>query len=308
MLRKIAIIGANGFVGRHLVEAVCHQGTEVVGVVRSHSGAAVVRSQGGNPLLLADLDRGAMEALVPALVNSDALVYTASVSATGRVADRTDPAGLANVLAACREAGVPKIVFFSGLGVAHYGMNRHCTNPYFLAKLAGEVTLFRSDLAITAFRPSYIVGAGDEFLTSLIARIAADSFIEIPGDGQYRLQPVSIRDTVRAVLSAIDRSLTWPSVVDLVGPEILSYRALIERIAATMGRPIRIHERAVEEAVALAQATGYFGLRAHDLDCLLCDEVSDSSAVEVLVGGRLESLSSMIETTISALRPAKPEA
>ena len=304
MQPKVAIIGANGFVGRQLVELLARRGRPALGVVRSDEGARVVLERGGIPFQVQDLQESSIRSLVPALEGCAGLVYTASVSAAAGAPDRTDPSGLVNVLGACRAAGVPRFVFLSGLGIAHYGMNPHCTNPYFLAKMAGEVALFRSDLGVAVFRPSYIFGVGDEFLSPLIRRVARERAIEIPGRGDYRLQPISVADTARAILGAIDdRARTSPRVIDLVGPEVLSYRALVSRIASLMGRPFEIRERPVEEAEAQARATGYFGLRAHDLACLLCDEISDPASVVSLIGGLLETVDVMLERTIANLPP-----
>lgn len=305
MMGRIAIIGANGFVGRHLTERLAILGRPVLGVVRSSHGARVVRERGGVPFQVRDLDRPSTRTLVPALADCAGLVYTASVSSGAEGSNRTDPSGLLNVVEACREAGVPAIVFLSGLGIAHYGMNPHCTNPYFLAKMAGEVALFRSDRAITVFRPSYIFGAGDEFLSPLLRRMAGDSTVEIPGDGTYRLQPVSVQDASRAILAAIDAAGTSPRVVDLVGPEILSYRSLVGRAASLLERRVETRERPLGEALAQARESDYFGLRAHDLACLLCDEVSDPRPLEALIGGALETVDEMIGRTLSALRPAE---
>jgi NADH dehydrogenase len=181
-------------------------------------------------------------------------------------------------------------------------MNPHCTNPYFLAKMAGEVALFRSGLAVTVLRPSYIFGAGDEFLSPLIRRMLAETVVEIPGRGDYRLQPISVEDAARAIRGALDGAPASSSrVVDLVGPEIVSYRTLVERIASIMGRRVEIRERPVGEALAQARATGYFGLRPHDLACLLCDEVSDHAPVEALVGRPLETLDHMLERAIATV-------
>ncbi len=306
MQPKVAIIGANGFVGRHLVELLARRGRPALGVVRSEEGARVVQERGGIPFRVQDLQEPSTRSLVSALEGCAGLVYTASVSAAAGAADRTDPSGLQNVLDACRAAGVPKFVFLSGLGIAHYGMNPHCTNPYFLGKMAGEVALFRSDLGVAVFRPSYIFGAGDEFLSPLIRRMARESVLEIPGRGDYRLQPISVADTTRAILGAIDvREPSSHRVIDLVGPEALSYRALISRIASLLGRAVAIRERPVEEAEAAARANGYFGLRAHDLACLLCDEVSDPAAVTALIGEPLETVDAMVKRTIAGLLPSE---
>jgi NADH dehydrogenase len=308
MLRKIAIVGANGFVGRHVVILAGEQGVTTLGVVRSEAGAEIARSLGALPFQIDGLTRAATQSLAASLKGCDGLVYLASVSEGPQGVDRTDPSGLVNVLDACREAGVPRVVFFSGLGVARYGMNPHCTNPYFLAKMAGEVALFRSGLFATVFRPSYIFGAGDEFLSPLSIRVGADPVIEIPGRGDYRLQPISVQDTARAVLGALQQDRTGTRVIDLVGPEILSYRALVLRLASAMGRLVEIRERPLEEALAQARASQYFGLRPFDLACLLCDEVSDSRPVEALLGTELDSLDALIATTLSGLRESETPA
>ena len=301
MPRKIAIVGANGFVGRHVLELLVQRGIEAVGIVRSEAGARVVERLGGRAIRIADLGKGSVDALIPSLRGCEGLVYTASVSPGPDASDRTDPQGLSNVIGACQTASVPSLVFLSGLGIAHYGMNPHCTNPYFLAKMAGEVALFRSSLTATVFRPSYIFGAGDEFLTPHIQRLATSAAIEIPGDGSYRLQPVSVRDTARAILGAISRPDAGPRVVDLVGPEVISYRELLLRMMEIMGRRVTLVERPVDEALAQARASRYFGMRPHDLACLLCDEVGDSRGVESLVEGSLSPLGIVLAETLAEL-------
>lgn len=303
MQRRIAIVGANGFVGRNLLSHAVSQGVDVMGVVRSEKGADVVRQLGGQPSLVPDLGAESTRALPGALEGCSGLVYTASVSAGAKSADRTDPEGVRNVLEACRRASVPRVVFFSGLGIARYGVNVHCTNPYFLAKMAGEVELFRSSLAAFVFRPSYIFGPGDEFLAPLMRRAVGSTEVEIPGDGAYRLQPISVRDTARAILAALGSAQTSPRVVDLVGPEVVSYRDLIGRLGPILNRSLAIRERPLDEALALARRSSYFGLKAHDLACLLCDEVADPGPVEGLVGAPLESLELMMAQARDALSP-----
>jgi nucleoside-diphosphate-sugar epimerase len=297
MLRKIAIVGANGFVGRHLVELAARHRIEVIGIVRSQAGAGLVREMGGQPALVNGLTADALEALVPRLAGCDGLVYTASVS-NGLSGDKTDPSGLTSTIALCLSAGVPRFVFLSGLGTAHYGMNPHCTNSYFLSKLAGEVSLFRSTVKAVVLRPSYIFGTGDEFLTPLIRRMRSSEVIEIPGDGRYRMQPISVQDAASVILGSLASDAPGPAVVDLVGPEPISYRALIDRVATCMKRSIDVRERPIEEALVIARNGDYFGLRAHDLACLLCDEISDSGPARSLSGREFESLDAMIGAVV----------
>jgi len=61
--RRLAVTGANGFVGRQVVAAARTAGWAVTGVVRSADGAAVVERAGGTPALVADLDADALAAV-----------------------------------------------------------------------------------------------------------------------------------------------------------------------------------------------------------------------------------------------------
>jgi nucleoside-diphosphate-sugar epimerase len=294
---RIAITGANGFVGSELVRRASAAGWEAVGVVRSQEGAEVVRAAGGRPVTTAlsgpDLPR--------ALAGAHAVVHLAQIGSPkpGQTLDAVNVGGTRLVLEAARAAGVPRLVYFSGLGVARYGLAPRCTNDYFLSKLSAEVLLYSSDRQVVAFRPSYIVGPGDGLVRRLLADLAQGR-VEWPGDGGYRLQPVAVADAAAAVLAAAtlpassDRR-TRHRVVDLVGPERIAYRDFVPRLAAAaraQGRPadFEVHPVPVEEADRLAAAGGYRGMPPDELDCLLCDEVSDPGPLAVLLGRPLTAL------------------
>ena len=303
MPRRIGIIGANGFVGRQVALEARVRGVEVIGAVRSQEAARAVAELGAAPLFLESLEPETVPALAAAFAGCEAVVYTAAVAARVGAEDRTDPQGLLNVMIAAQRAGVEKLLFFSGLGVSQYGLTQHCTNKYFLAKLSGEVALFRSGLRAVVFRPSYIFGApGEQFLGPLMRRMLTDPEIEIPGDGSYRMQPISVQDAAWAVLAAIDSRHESPTVFDLVGPDIVSYRSLIERVFIGLERTLPIRERPVAEALLIARTSSYFGLRSHDLACLLCDEVSDPRPIAALIGKPLEPLEVMVSRGVAALR------
>ena len=173
---------------------------------------------------------------------------------------------------------MPRVVFFSGLGVARYGMSLRCSNGYFLSKLAAETILFRSGLDGVVFRPSFVVGPGDAFVPATLRALEGGE-VERPGDGLYRMQPIAVADAALAVLAAIERPPdAFPTVFDLVGPEAVPYAALLERLvraARALGRDVslRVREVPIDEAERRSRAGGYQGMLPDELDCLLCDEV-----------------------------------
>jgi len=300
----IAVTGASGFVGRHLVRLASSGGRDVVGLVRSASGEEAVARAGGRPVRGLERD----ETLARALEGSRAVVHLAQIGAErgGESYEAVNIGLTGRVLEAARRAGVPRVVAFSGLGVARYGMSRRCTNRYFLSKLAAEALLLRSDLEAIVFRPSYIVGQGNGLVAALLDAMGRGQ-VERPGDGAYRLQPIAVSDAVAAVLAAVDRPPgAFPLVFDLVGPEALSYTVFLERLASAaraIGRPaeLRVREVPLGEAERLAREGGFQGMGPDELDCLLCDEVSDASPLVALLGRALVPLD---EALTSAVRPA----
>jgi NADH dehydrogenase len=299
----LAVTGAGGFVGRHLTAAAVAAGWGVVGVVRSEPAATRVREAGGRPVL-AGLEPAALAA---AFRGAQAVVHLAQVGAErgGATYEAVNLGGTRAVVEAARRAGVGRIVFLSGLGVARYGMERRCSNPYFLSKLACELELFRSGLTVAVFRPSYVLGPGGELVSGLLRELAAGE-VEVIGNGGYRMQPIAVGDAAALVLAAAQAGGT--AVFDLVGPEPVSYRGFVDRLArlaAERGRPAayRVRQLPAGEADRQAAAGGYRGLLRDELDCLLCDQVGEAAPLEALLGRALTPLDQALDRLLGAVAP-----
>jgi len=299
MGRRLAVTGANGFVGRHIVKRAAERGFETLGLVRSEAGARVVAEAGGQAVVCGDLRR--------TLEGCDAVVHLAQIGAErgGETFESVNVRGTERLAAAARDAEVPRVVLFSGLGVAHYGLSPRCTNPYFLSKLAAEVSLFRSVRSPVVFRPSYIVGPGSGFVAHMLRDMAAGR-VEQVGDGSYRLHPIAVDDAAACVLAVVAGApREEPTVFDLVGPQPVSLSGFRDRLAAAaraVGRPARFEVRIVPvaEADALARGPGYRGMGRDELDCLLCDEVSDGALLERLLGRPLTPLDDALRAALPA--------
>jgi NADH dehydrogenase len=298
---RLAVTGANGFVGRHLLRLAAARGYDVVGVVRREEASSMVVECGARPVVAAL----GPDPLARAFAGAHAVVHLAQVGAErgGATFEAVNVRGTGSVVAAARESGVGRIVFFSGLGVARYGMARRCTNRYFLSKLAAELELFRSGLDVTVFRPSYVLGAGGELVPSLLGEIASGE-VEVLGNGRHRMQPIAVKDAAELVLAALERNARGTAVYDLVGPEPVSYRDFVGRVARVargLGRSAgdyRFRETAVIEAERHAAAGGYRGMLPEELDCLLCDEVSDPGPLEALLGRFLAPLDDALAASV----------
>ncbi len=304
-MKRIAVTGANGFVGRHRVRHAVSQGYEVVGVARSEAAAQTVRDAGGQACVLMGRDP---EALVRALDGCRAVVHLAQIGAerSGSTYEAVNVGFTERVLEDARHAGVGRVVYFSGLGVAHYGIKRRCSNAYFLSKLSAEAAVFRSGIESTVFRPSFVIGPGDSFVP-MVLRTLAGGELERPGDGSYRMQPVAVADAAALVVAAVERPAgAFPSVFDLVGPEPVCYAELIQRLAdaaGRLGRPgrLRVREVPIADTEARAREGGWQGMLSDELDCLLCDEVSDPAPLVALLGRPLQPLDEALATAVRAV-------
>ena len=308
MSYRLAITGASGFVGQRLVREAAARGVDVVGVVRSELGARFVTAAGGRSAIVPDLEAAP---LARAVLGAAAVVHLAQIGSerAGATYEAVNITGTCRVVLAAAAVEVPRLVFLSGLGVAHYGMVARCTSRYFLSKLASEVELYRSGRETVVLRPSYITGPGDGFVRGLLRGMAAGE-VEMPGDGSYRMQPVAVQDAVDAILAAVESPAAAPDfprprhrVLDLVGPETIAYRDLIERvgrIARAQGKAgeYRVREVPIAEADRRAAQGGFNGHLPDDLDCLLCDEVSDPRPLESLLGRPLTPLDDALAAAV----------
>lgn len=296
---RIAVTGASGFVGSHLLRAAAEAGTRVLAVVRSEDSARRVRALGADAVV-APL-RG--QELALALAGSDAVVHLAHIGSErhGQTYQAVNVEGTRQVATAAATAGVGRVVMFSGLGVARYGLAPRVTDPYFRSKLEAERELFAAGVEAVVFRPSYILGAGDGFVPFVLEQARA-GVLELPGDGSYRMQPVAVEDAAAALLAAADpgADLFFPDrprhrAIDLVGPEPLAvadFVTVLAAVARELGTALRFELRSVpvEEADAAARKGGWHGMPADELDCLLCDEVADPAPLQALLGRPLTTV------------------
>ena len=236
------------------------------------------------------------------------MVHLAQIGAErdGQTYEAVNVGLTARVAEAARAAGVPRIVSFSGLGVARYGQSRRVTSRYFLSKLTAESVLFGSGLDAVVFRPSYVVGPGDGFVPSVLRAMAAGE-VERPGDGSYRMQPIAVSDATALILAAIARPAgAFPSVFDLVGPEAIAYARLLERVetvARGLGRAARLRVREIADrrsgrAGARAGRLPRHGARRARLPAVR--RGGDQAPLETLLGRRLTPLDEALAAAVRA--------
>ena len=222
MSRRIAVTGASGFIGRHVVAHLAARGDRVVAVRRPFEPA---------PLL--EMLRGA-----------DAIVHLAGVVSALREQDyfAANVDGTKVVAAAARAAGVP-LIHISSLAAAGPASPRAPRseddppapiNAYGRSKLDGERAVAASDgLQWTILRPGVVYGPGDRALLPMF-RLAARGFLPLVGRANAAYTFIHIADLVRVITAAVDRPAAGDTL--FVGhPHPVTTRDLLEGIRAASG-------------------------------------------------------------------------
>jgi len=157
--RGIAVTGANGFVGKNLRNFLHKNKINVLGVSRKNFRKYVSEVKITSTNLLEPK-------LQAKLKNYDALIHLIGI---GRQSSKSTFEEInlnltKNVIKACKNAGIKKIIFISGLGVS-----RSNKSDYFVSKYKAEREIINSGLDYTIFRASYIIGKTD-YLTKALSK------------------------------------------------------------------------------------------------------------------------------------------
>jgi NADH dehydrogenase len=97
--------------------------------------------------------------------------------------------------------------------------------PYFWGKAANEKTVIESGMSYAILRPTVLFGKEDILINNIAYLLRRFPVFLIPGDGNYRLQPVNVADLADLVVDAVYRKDNY--IIDAVGPDIFTFRELV---------------------------------------------------------------------------------
>jgi len=145
--------------------------------------------------------------------------------------------GLATVrlLEAAELAGVKRFVFFSALNASSVQRTR-----FFRAKWIAEQAVMKSLMETTIFRPSIVFDQSDPWIT-ILRRFSFLPVIPVSGDGNSRYQPIWADDVARTVVATLEQpGRKGTGIVELAGPETLTYSQMSSLVGRLAGRPRRL--------------------------------------------------------------------
>src|SRR3989337_911093 len=234
----ILLTGATGFVGSNLMKELLKQGLQVRCLGRNPDRADALKKAG------AELVKGDItdkDSIAKALEDDkvEAAVHLVGILAeTGKATfEAIHTQGTRNMVEACKSKGIKRFIHLSALGT-----RSNARSQYHKTKWEAEEIIRASGLDYTIFRPSVIFGKEDKFTNLFAGIIKISPFIMIPGNGQNKMQPVSVKNLDSAMTMAIQNSKHTNKTYEIAGPEKLTFDHIIDTICRVMGKTrLKIH-------------------------------------------------------------------
>jgi dihydroflavonol-4-reductase len=244
---EVAVTGATGFVGQHLVALLRREGHSVRAIVRSPGRGAAIEGQG---VRLIPGDLADMEALARLAQGAEIVIHLAGLVMARSEQEfmRVNRDGTESLARACRAAQVRRLVLCSSLAatgpvrrgeVADEASPPRPVTRYGRSKLAGEEVLRRSGVAFTIVRPVSVYGPHDTAFLRLF-RATRLGFLPLLGDGYQELSLIHAADLARALWAAAETTVAEGRTYHACHPEVVTQRDLARAIALAMGRRVRL--------------------------------------------------------------------
>jgi uncharacterized protein YbjT (DUF2867 family) len=215
---RVVVFGATGVVGRALLP-----------LLDDHEVVAISRSERDEPRwAVADAATG--EGVAEALEGADVVYYLVH-SLGSRDFESRDRAAASNVSRAAADAGVRQIVYLGGLGGDEPDASAHLRSR----RETGE-RLGADGVPVTTLRAAMVVGEGSAAFETIIGLVKRLPVMVAPSWVTTPTQPIALHDVVRYLAGVCGLDEAIGRSFDAGGPEVMTYRGMIERIAAILGR------------------------------------------------------------------------
>lgn len=223
---KVLLTGATGFVGRYLYPALVAAGHEVVCASRDPEAARARFPD--RPWVALDVeDRASIEA---ALAGCQGAYYLVHGMAGGAGYPEREAQSARNFADAAAARGLERVVYLGGVLPAGHRPSRHLSSR----QRTGEI-LRAGAVSTIELRAAMIVGAGSTSWTmveDLAARLPA---MILPRWLRNHSHPIAIDDVVRALVLALELERDGSAILELPGPERMTHRDLLRRVARLLG-------------------------------------------------------------------------
>ena len=276
----VTVFGGSGFVGRNVVRALAKRGYRIRVAVRRPELTGHLQPLGRVGQIHAVQANLRYPASVTAAMRDShaAINLVGILTETGAQRfDAVQAEGAATIAKAAAAVGARMVQ------VSAIGADANSASLYARAKAAGEQAVLETLPTATILRPSIVFGPEDQFTNRFAALAQISPFLPLIGGGLTKMQPVYVGDVATAVADAVDGKAQAGAIYELGGPEVLSFREIIEIILAITDRKRTLLSLpfglARMQAAVLQFAPGPLKLTPDQVELLRSDNVVSETAI-----------------------------
>lgn len=219
---RVAVLGATGTIGGALVPE----------LARRHEVVAIARRPGpdADGVTWRAADATDENALTEALAGVEVVHHLVHSLGSPDFEERDRRAADA-VAHAAAAVGARQIVYLGGLGDDAPDLS-----PHLRSRAETAERLAAGPVPVTTLRAAMIVGRGSAAFETVRALVERLPGMICPRWVSTETQPIALADVVRYLAGVTGRQEAHGETYDLGGPEVMTYRTMIERIARLRGR------------------------------------------------------------------------
>lgn len=226
-MARILLLGSTGFVGRGVAHKILDLGHQLRVLVRDPLKAAAFKVRGAQVVVGDALNPSSVTQAAQGVEHIISLVAVRRNRPQSYLAVNVD--GPRIMGQAAMAAGVGSVVFVSAIGAK---LDPHF--KYFTSRWMGEQELAKTGVTGTILRFSFIL-AEEGGLLNDFDRALIGPFAIIPGSGQAKMQPILREDAARCVVEALGKPELLGKIIDLGGPEVVTYEQIFDWFLAARG-------------------------------------------------------------------------
>ena len=213
---KIAVTGASGFVGGHLLRLLESQGHEAVPISRRDG-----------------VDIRSLPDLALAMSDCDGVAHCAGINREigAQTYQAVHVEGTQNVVSAAQKCGLKKIVFMSFLRA-----RPDCGSGYHESKFSAEEIVDCSGMNYTILKAGVIYGNGDHMLNHLSHAFYTFPVFGLVGFKKQKVRPVAVEDIAKLIAASFFDPRLTNKRLPVTGPEEMALEDAIKKVAKVVGR------------------------------------------------------------------------
>jgi uncharacterized protein YbjT (DUF2867 family) len=240
---RVLILGGTGFIGKRLVSELTGRNIRLRLLVRNPSkvSAAILKNK-DIEIVKGDIVRGdGLKEAVRGIHTAYYLVHSMGGKSMFKSTEfaRMDKDAAENFITSADEAGIKRVIYLGGLGEIGKGLSEHLRSREEVARI-----LSSGKLHATILRAAIIIGAGGASFVMLKYLVERLPVMICPKWIDTRIQPIAVKDVLAYLTGCLLNPDTAGEKFDIGGPEVLTYREMMQQYTEAVGISRRIIFRA----------------------------------------------------------------